>query len=59
VILANRASGADAVVEVEPSGNQCGLLEANKNARFWLAIQEPDARHVLLERYGREQRLDD
>jgi DNA-binding winged helix-turn-helix (wHTH) protein/Tol biopolymer transport system component len=56
-VIANRPSGADAVVEVEPSGSQRALLEADKNTRFWWAIQSPDGRHVILEQLTGENNV--
>ena len=56
-IIADSASGANAVVEVEPSGSQRVLLEAERNTRFWWAIQSPDGRHVLLEQLTGENNV--
>jgi hypothetical protein len=56
-VIADSASGANAVVEVEPSGSQRVLLEAEKNTRFWWAIQSPDGRHVLLEQLTGENNV--
>jgi len=56
-VIADSAGGGDAVVEVEPSGNQRVLLESGKNTRFWWAIQSPDGRHVLLEQLTGENNV--
>jgi hypothetical protein len=48
-LVAQAKSGTDSIVEVEPSGNQRVLLEADKNTGFWWAIQSPDGRHVIIE----------
>jgi Tol biopolymer transport system component len=56
-VVAQTKSGADTIVEVEPSGNQRVLLEADKNTRFWWAIQSPDGRHVLLEQLTGENNV--
>ena len=45
------------MVEVEPTGNQRVLLEADKNTRFWWSIQSPNARHVLLEQLTGENNV--
>jgi DNA-binding winged helix-turn-helix (wHTH) protein/Tol biopolymer transport system component len=56
-VVAQSKSGADTIVEVEPSGNQRVLLEADKNTRFWWAIQSPDGRHVLIEQLTGENNV--
>jgi hypothetical protein len=56
-VVAQTKSGADTIVEVEPSGNQRVLLEADKNTRFWWAIQSPDGRHVLIEQLTGENNV--
>jgi len=56
-VVAQTKSGADTIVEVEPSGNQRVLLEADKNTRFWWAIQSPDGRHVLVEQLTGENNV--
>jgi hypothetical protein len=56
-VVADSASGANAVVEVEPSGNQRVLLEGDKNTRYLWAIQSLDGRHVLLEELAGENNV--
>jgi len=56
-VVAQSKSGTDAIVEVEPSGNQRVLLEADKNTRFWWAIQSPDQRHVIIEQLTGENNV--
>ena len=56
-VVAQSKSGADAIVEVEPWGNQRVLLEADKNTRFWWAIQSPDQRHVIVEQLTGENNV--
>jgi hypothetical protein len=56
-VVAESKSGTDAIVEVEPSGNQRVLLEADKNTRFWWAIQSPDQRHVIIEQLTGENNV--
>ena len=56
-VVAESKSGTDAIVEVEPSGNQRVLLEADKNMRFWWAIQSPDQRHVIIEQLTGENNV--
>jgi Tol biopolymer transport system component len=56
-VIANSASGPGAVVEVEPSGRQRLLLEADRNTHFWWAIQSPDQRHVIIEQLTGENNV--
>lgn len=55
--IAQSPSGASAVVEVEPSGKYDLRLEAEKNVRFFWAIESPDARHILLEQLAGENNV--
>jgi len=56
-VVAESKSGTDAIVEVEPSDKQRVLLQADKNTRFWWAIQSPDQRHVIIEQLTGENNV--
>jgi len=45
------------MLSVLPSGDRQVLLEADKNTRFWWAIQSPDARHVIVEQLTGENNV--